>query len=299
MRVDIEKRHIGSYTRIVSEANKAVKKASEIQKKKYEKALMQRNISAENKKKVLTKSLHELIITALSIKKVNLQKLKTSVALIREIVQKIKSINHYMEEGLLRELGVIKKSSVINAVKSNAPIRYLEKSGHVLSKKDIDIIDHTVYHLMQKIIFFDKRLLKQYKKKEVRVIKTQKVGIKDLDKVLKIESELLDVLEAKIPPASKIKSKLFGKDIFNRWAPMVFALLANFEAEYYNEKLIFSKIKKNSKLRKKIENKIKYVINEKESVLKIKEKRALTMKNIKISDDYRQSFHEYVSAASL
>ena len=63
--------------------------------------------------------------------------------------------------------------------------------------------------------------------------------------------------------------------------------------------MIFSNIKKNDKLRNKIENKIKHVIAEKEKVLKIKEKRVMAMKNFKVSDDYRQTFHEYVSAASL
>ena len=81
---------------------------------------------------------------------------------------------------------------------------------------------------------------------------------------------------------------------------MVFALLSSLEAEYGKEGIIFSKIKKNSRLRKKIENKIKHVVNEKEKILKLKEKRALAMKSFeKISDDYRQTFHEYVSAASL
>jgi len=132
------------------------------------------------------------------------------------------------------------------------------------------------------------------------VVKTEKLGIKDLEKILKIQSELLDALEAKIPPASKVKAKLFKKDIFNRWIPMVFALLSSFEAEYQKEALIFSKIKENDRLRKKIDNKIKHVISEKEKLLKIQEKRVLEMKGFgKISDDYRQTFHEYVSAASL
>ena len=61
-----------------------------------------------------------------------------------------------------------------------------------------------------------------------------------------------------------------------------------------------SKLKKNYRLSKKIEDKIKHVVDEKERVLKIKEKRALSMKSLrKIGDDYRNVFHEYVSAAGL
>jgi len=175
----------------------------------------------------------------------------------------------------------------------------LEENNRALNKNYIDKIEHTVYELMQKIVFFDKKLLKNYKKREIKITEEESLGIKDLEKTLKIESELLDTLEAKIPPTSKIKKKLFSKDIFNKWIPMVFALLSSIDAEYGKEKLIFSKIKKNSKLRKKIENKIKYVVNEKERMLKIKEKRALAMKAFKVSDEYRQTYHEYVSAASL
>jgi len=307
MRVGIEKRQMDSYKRLAREANKRIKKATlKIQKNKYEKALFKKDISVENKKKRLAKSLHELIINIFSvnIKKLKnkraLENLKTNIGLLRQIVHKIKAINNYLEESLLKELGLVKKSLIVKAIKSNTPVKYLEKNGSILSKAYLDKIEHTVYELMQKIIFFDKKLIKDYKKKEIKIISKENIGIKDLERILKIESELLDVLEAKIPPASKVKPRLFKKEIFNKWVPMIFALLSSFEMEYQKEELIFSKIKKNNKLRKKIENKIKHVVNEKEKLLKIKEKRALAMKSFgKITDDYRQVFHEYISAASL
>ena len=153
---------------------------------------------------------------------------------------------------------------------------------------------------MKEIIFFDEKLLKKYKKKEFKVTKKEKLEIKDLENILRIQSELLDALEAKIPPPSKIKQKLFKKETFNKWIPFVFALLSSFEAEYQKEQLIFAKINKNSRLSKKITRKIKHVIKEKEKMLKIRERRALSMKKLgKITDDYRNVFHEYMSAAGL
>ena len=307
MRVDIEKRHMDSYKRIAIEANNAIKKSSlKAQKGKYESILFQKDISAENKKKRLAKSLHELIISAFSVninkakKKKGIEEIKANILLIREIIHKIKAINNYLEESLLRELGIFKKSLIVKALKSAEPAKYLEKSGKVLQKSYIDKIEHIVYEMMQRIIFFDKKLVKGYKQKEIRIIREEKLGIKDLEKVLKVESELLDALEAKIPPPSRVKTKLFGKEIFNRWVPMAFALLSSFETEHIKETEIFSKIKGNDKLKKKIENKIKHIINEKEKLLKIKEKRALAMKSFgRISDEHRQAFHEYVSAANL
>jgi hypothetical protein len=299
MRVDIEEEYVDSYNKIVKEANGKIVK---IQKDKCERVLLRKDISAESKKKELVKNLHGLIISTFSIKKFNnkaLENVKANVGLIRKVLHKIKSINNYLEESFLGELGIIKKSLMLKAIKSNRPEKYLEKNARVISKKHIDSLEHAVYELMQKIVFFDKKLVKQYKKTRVKIIKTEKIGIKDLEKILKIQSEILDAIEAKIPPSNKIKAKLFGKQIFNKWIPMVFALLSGFEAEYGKEKVIFSKIKKNDKLRKKIEDNIDHVVNEKERILKIKEKRALSMNNIKISDDYRQTFHEYVSAVSL
>ena len=69
MRVDIEKRHIDSYKGIAKDVNNAFKKKVnlKIQKNKFEKILIRKDISAENKKKQLVKSLHELIISTFSV----------------------------------------------------------------------------------------------------------------------------------------------------------------------------------------------------------------------------------------
>jgi len=304
MRVDIEKRHIAGYEKIAREVNRAVKKTTlKAKKSKYAQAVVQKDISVENKKKKLAKNLHELIISTFSVninKKIATDSLKANIEMIRYIIHKIKSINNYLEEDLLRELGVIKKSLIVKAVKSGTPARYLEQSARVLTENDISRIEHTVYEMIHKIIFFDKKLLKDYKSGEIKVIKTEKLGIRNLEKILRAESELLEILEAKIPPPNKVKAKLFTKKIFSSWVPMVFALLSAFETECNKENSIFLNIKANDKLRKKIEKKIKHVIKEKEKLLKIKEKRALQMKTFgNINDGYRQTFHEYVSAASL
>lgn len=307
MRVDIEKRHIDSYKRIAQQANKAARKAPfKAHSDKYQKSVMQLNISVENKKKMLIRHLHELVISTFSadISKISRKNaigaFRANTELIRRIIQKIKAINSYLEEDLLREIGIIKKSLVVRALKSQNPVRYLESKSRILSQDYIAKIEHTVYELMGRIIIFDKKLLKGYKQKEVNVIKNEKFGINDLEKTLEIESELLETLEAKIPPPSRIKAKLFSKKVFSLWSPMVLALLASLEAECKKEKMIFSEIKKDERLRKKIERKIKHLVGEKGRVLKIKHERAIAMKSMgKISDDYRQKFHEYVHAAGL
>ena len=310
MRVGIEKRYIDSYRNIAREVNNIVnivkrgKKA--LKKETYRKALLSTNISVENKKKKLAKALHELILHAFSIdirkvknSKKALQSVKGHIALIREVIHKIKSLNNYLEESFLAELGIAKKPLVLKALKAKKPERFLE-SKRGLPRGYIIKIEHTVYKLMQEIVIFDEKLLKGYAGKEARIIGEEKLEIKDLESLLKTESELLDFLEAKMPPQPKIKAKLFSRKIFNKWVPMVFALLAGFEAECKKEALLFSKIKKNTRLRNKIEDKIKHIVDEKGKVLKIKEQRALSMKSFgKIGDEYRKVFHEYINAARL
>ena len=95
MRVDIEEGHIGSYERIAREANKAINKSnSKFQRNKYERILLRQDISAENKKKILAESLHELIVKTFSVKikeaKANsfIENLKANIALIRKIRNK-------------------------------------------------------------------------------------------------------------------------------------------------------------------------------------------------------------------
>ena len=67
MRVDIERRHLDSYKIIAQDANKALKAQRAAKTGKYKRLVEQRNISVENKKEKLAKSLHELIIKAFSI----------------------------------------------------------------------------------------------------------------------------------------------------------------------------------------------------------------------------------------
>ena len=204
MRVGIEKRYIGSYKSVVKDANKLLRKSSKVSKKKYEKALLNKELSVEKKKQQLVKALHQLILHAFSVKQSNKKKALKSVRdhaeLIRLVIHKIKDINNYLEESLLKELGIVKKSIVMKAVKAKNPERFLEKQRG-LPKSYIKKIEHTVYKLMQEIVFFDERLIRGYGKKEIRIIGKEKVEIKGIEKLLKTETEILDALEWKIPPA--------------------------------------------------------------------------------------------------
>jgi len=303
MRVGLEKSYIDTFQSLVKDANKLIKKKPKLQDKAYRKALVSNNLSIEKKKQKLIKALHDIILHTFSInikKPIKIEIVKQRASLIRELIDKIKSLNNYLEESFLKELKLIKEPLIIRAIRSKSPKLYLRKQSETLSKDYMARIEHTVFWLMKEIIFFDETLLKKYKQQELKEIKAEKLEIKDLEKILKTQSELLNALESKIPPPDKIKDKLFKKDTFNKWMPLTFAILASFESEHKKEQIIFSKLKKNSSLRKRIDTKIKHIVDEKARMLRIQEKRVFAMKKLgKLTQDHRKVFHEYVYATGL
>lgn len=307
MRVDIDEIQSNSYKSLVKDINNAARKfrieSHKINPKMYRNLLLNTNISIEKKKKELIKHLHETVVKTFSIninkvksKKALLENLKNNLSILRAIVDKLRSINNYLEESFLMETG-LKKSS-IELLKTKNPKRILTKKSY-LGKKDLERLEHTVYSLIEKIIFLDKRLLKGYKKKEENIIRIKKVETKDIESVLKKESEILMHLEAKLPPAGKVKSSLIKDQIMHNWIPRIFALLSSFESEYQKENMIFRKLKGNERLRKKINRKIKQILIEKEKLLRLKEKKALSIEKLRVDDEWRLIFYQFNAATRL
>jgi len=80
----------------------------------------------------------------------------------------------------------------------------------------------------------------------------------------------------------------------------VLALLVAFENEYEKEKIIFNEIKKNNKTKRRIDKKIKHLIKEKWDLLKIKEKKALSMEEVgEIEEEHLRRFHHWASTSAL
>lgn len=308
MRVELDKLHKDSYVRLVGEVNKFVKSFKSKDYKKsigYESLLLDKDVSVEKKKKALIERLHKLIVKTFSIdlnriksEKKILEVLKNNIKILRNFIHKLKAVNYYLEESFLAELGVIKRG--LRVYKSRNPVKLIEATKFSLSKKYLDKLEHTTYKLIERIIIFDKKLLKSYKSKEERVVTKEKLEINDINKILKRQSELLNHLEAKLPPPSKIKPLLLNKKFFNQWAPLVLSLLAAFNSEYKKENLIFEKLKKNGRVRQLINKKIKSFEKEKADLIKIKQKRVMGMTKLgSLDDELRLMFHEFNAVRNL
>jgi len=291
MRVDIEQSHFDIYKKLAGDINNAAArfriKAHKISPRAYEKLIFSTSISVEKKKKGLARHLHEALVKTFSVdprkiksKKELLGGFKNNLMVLRAMVDKLRSINHYLEESFLREIGVTKKTP-LPSLKPKKPQKILTKG--YLGKKDLESLEHVAYSLIEKVIFLDKKLLE-----------TRHIG-----DVLKKESEILMHLEAKLPPPAKVKPALLKNQVMHHWVARIFALLSGFENEYKKESMIFSKLKKNEEIRKKINRKIKHILKEKEKLLRVKEQRALSMKTLKIDNEWRLMFYQFNAAARL
>lgn len=309
MAVAVEKKHIDIYNKIADDINKLAKKFKQENYKtkldKYERLLLRKDVSVEKKKKEIVKHLHALIIKTFSINpdkikshKSVLNVLKNNLRVIRRLVIKLRDINYYLENTLLGEIKLTKKIIRWDKLDDKAIKKLIEEEG-VIKKKELEKLEHITYKLIERTISLDQRLLKRYKRKEERILKKATIKINDLKKMLAKESDLLAHLEAKLPP-HKIKKSLLKKAKFSEWVSKIFALLSAFENEYEKESLIFEKLKRNEKLRKKIDIKIAHLIKEKFELLKLREKRLLSMEKAGKVEAYDQKiFHSYASALRL
>lgn len=305
MKIKIEKEHQDIYNKLINNVNRISKKFSprkyKINTEKYKKSLSKDDVSIEKKKRELKNHLYDLIIKTFSIdpdkikdKKKVLEEMKNNLNMLRELVIRIRSINQYLTDVLLNELGLTKGINLKNLIKGNVS----EKEE--LKKEDIDKLEYLVYNMIKKIVVMDQELLKKYKEQEETILKESKIETKDIEKVLKRETDILCHLEAKLPPSSKTKSILLKKSIFTEWVARIFALISTFENEYKKEEMIFKKLKENSKIKRKIETKIKHLVREKWYLLKLKNERLLSIEDIsKLDKEYHKLSYHYASASNL
>ena len=311
----IERKHLEICERIAKDMNREskiplAKKPDRIEK--YEEDLFLRNLTLEQKKKLLLKNLFLLIastfaidirnIKSLKSKSLVYEKIKSRLGLLRNTVSKLRDINYYLKTIYISELNADKikagkRKSGNKPVQVSLPL--FEESGH-LTKDDIDKLEQTVYLFILKSEFLDQKILEGYKAKKFEVVEQETVEIKDLEDIIARQSELLCYLEAKIPPAAKFKATLLNKRIFAEWVSRIFALLVAIHFEVEKEEVIFARLKKSQKTRRILNKRINSLVNEKFALMKLKEQRLLSYSEIKnIEDEHHVVLHHYTSSLKL
>ena len=260
-----------------------------------DKVLLNRDISVEKKKRILLKKLHSSIASAFSIGKKKLNKkifdsFKKRIHNIRKMVIQLRSINYYMETAFLDELKLSKIKANNQGVKQ-------KKSA--IAGGELEALEYTAYKLIEKVVVLDKRLLKGYSFRERMVFGREKTEAKELSSVLRRESELLEHLEAKLPPPRAAGTAMVKEPAFTHWASRVFALLLHIEQLYTAETAIFGKIKKNKSARRKIGKKILQILREKSKLLEIMQLKAASMTKFRLDEGFKRELHNFTTTISV
>ncbi|MBS3131951.1 hypothetical protein J4212_05960 [Candidatus Woesearchaeota archaeon] len=299
MRVALEQDYLDISRRIAGKVNAKYGqgRGSKLGSRKLEKLIFSTNTTIEKKKERLMGALEDSLTSGLSFNhqkagKKELEKVKECMSVSRAMVLRLRSINHYMQENLLFELG-LKKRLDIPTEKSAG------ETKAALNIRDINRLEHSAYIMIQNIITLDKKLLGSYAQKE-RIIEAKKeVGIKSLGSVLAKESELMMHLESKLPPSAKVTGKMLQKSTLGHWVPRVLALLSALAHLHAKEKAVFAKIAARKSLREKLSVKIMQIQKEKGQMLMIREKKAHSMKKLRIDREWREAFHSFNNAQGV
>lgn len=298
MRVDISRKHLSLNEKLAGESNSLAKRFNA---KNYSRAenidgiLLKRDISVEKKKGILIRKLHELVVEAFSIDRKKFSKkafgsLKERLRSIRKVAIKLRGINYYLETVFLEDL----RDSKIKIGNENTK---LQKSA--LAGDELEALEYTAYKLISEVVMLDKRLLSEYSHREKNVVKEEKTGIKGIGMVLKKESELLEHLEAKLPPPKSATTDMIKEPVFTHWVARVFAILACLEHMHHKEEEIFSRLKKNKAVRAKISKKIMHLAREKSKLIMIMEGKIASMKKFRIGSQFRKELHNLTTTINL
>lgn len=295
MRVVISRGHLDINKKLAKELNNLAKNFNHRNYSKIEnidRILLKRDISVERKKEILLKSLHASLAKAFSANKGKLNRqalesLKARLANIRKIINKLRSINYYLETTFFQDIRI-----------SGVKIPYSsQRLAHkqALARDELEALEYMAYQLIGKAIMLDKKLLQEYSKKKRRVIEKEKHELNGLSWVLAKETELLEHLEAKIPPMSAANANLLKEPLFSHWISRIFALLGYLEHVYSKEKCILRQLKKNKDVKSRIEKKISHLIKEKSGLLRIMEHKAASIEKLGLSSKFKAGLHNFTT----
>lgn len=299
MRVVINQRHFSLNDKLAKESNALLMKFNNKNYSKIENIdnlLIKRDISVEEKKGILIGKLHDLTLKTFSIdkKKFNIKTfdaLKKRLSNLRRIVIKLRSINYYLETTFLEDLNLSK-------IKINYEVPMLRQQNN-LARDELEALEYTTYKLIAEVVVLDKRLLSEYTNREKMAVKKEKIELKDLGLILRKESELLEHMEAKLPPPKALSIALIKEPTFTHWVARIFALLSYLAHIYAKELKIFKELKKNKLAKTKIRKKITHLIKERTKLIKIMEQKAISIKNFRFDSELKRELHNLTTTITL
>ena len=297
MRVVISRKHLSISEKLAKELNGLVKNFNSESYSKIgdiEGVLLKRDISVEKKKNILLKKLHELIVSTFSIDRKkfgnkSFESLKKRMHGTRKVINKLRSINYYLETTFLEDLNLSKR---MTGEKKSKP-------KHELEKNELNALEYAAYRLISKAVMLDKRLLKEYAQKSESAATKEKEETQDLRVLLRKESLLLEHLEAKIPPPKAVSMRLLAEPMFTHWTARLLSLLSYLEYLHGIEAIIFARLKQNKEARQMISKKISGLMKEKSKLIRIMEEKEISMKKFSFDGKLKKELHQLTTTITL
>lgn len=294
----MDKKHLSLNEKLAGESNRLARRFDAKDYSRIENIdslLLKKDISVEKKKCILVKKLHESIVKAFSINKEKFDRktfelLKKRLYSTRRIIIKLRSINYHLETIFLEDL----KLSKISAGAKPGSGRQ-----DALARNELEALEYAAYKLIEKAVMLDKRLLSQYAKKERKMVVEEKSEFRDLGLIFRKESEVLEHLEAKLPPPNAASAGLIKEPNFTHWVARVFSLLSYMDHLYAGESIIFSMLKKNKLVKMKISRKIVHLVKEKSRLIRIMEQKLTPTREFKLNNNIRGELHKLTVTINL
>ena len=253
--------------------------------------LLKKEISVEVKKRLLISLLHDSLVSAFSFDRKrfsseDFKTLRVRIHSIRKIIDKLRSINYYLETAFVHDL---RRAGI--TITSESRVRKIDR----FVKDELEALEYTAYKLIEEALVLDKKILNEYSKKEKFILQKEKIELKDLALVLSKETQLLEHLEAKLPPPKALSAKLLKDPIFSHWVSRIFSLLCFLGLVCSREELLFKKLKKNHVANERIGRKISHLIREKSQLISVLHEKSGAMQN----SDFKKELHNFSSTISL
>ena len=298
MRVAADKKNFSLNKALIEDLNSSLKNFSNKRYSRIEKIdgmLIRRDISVEKKKKILIGALHESVVAAFSIDKKkftkrSLDSLRDRLHSIRKLIDKLRSINHYLETAFLED---------IMLPKANAGKSQKLRRESIVARDELEALEYGAYKMIEHAVMLDKTALKEYKLKEISTARKETGEAESLKIILSRESSIMEHLEAKLPPRKAVSAAFVKEPIFTHWVARIFALLSYLEELYSKEAKIFNKLKNNNAARRGISKKIMQIIKEKSKLLRIMEEKSISMKKLRIDNNFRKELRNFTTVINI
>jgi len=262
--------------------------------------IRKKDVSVEVKKQKLMARLQKGVIATFSTASLDpecYRAFKEHVSGLRAIVNKLRDINYYLLTTFQYDARLRKRTGKVEEKGFRELVREQKDTLTAIDRKRLEFI---TYRLIDKIIFFDKALLKGFRKRFSQAMSSELDEANSLKQLLEKQSDLLRHMEAKLPPAKAISRKLLKSGTYTHWAARIFSLMAAIEQLYSKETKIFKELMNNHAVRGCLALSISQLQKEKQGLMKLQHSRVKSVDAArKMESKLHEAMHDLIAVSRI